>query len=682
MSAIPPDRDDGTPLQEGAPLPEIAGYALSRVIGDGGMSTVYLGEQQSLGREVAIKVMLPEALADEVSRRRFENEARTIARLEHPHIVGIFEVGRTKGGLPYYAMPYLARGHLGQREFAQDGHENGHARVRAILRALLSALDYAHARGVVHRDVKAENVLFDEAERPLLADFGIALRRGFGPRVTTAGMAVGSTAYMAPEQARGEEVDARADLYSVGVLAWEMLTGKLPYMAGDALSMAVMHAQDPIPRLPRHLRHWQRFLDKALAKSPAQRFRSAQQMREALDRVPQRSGQPLLRTGERVRRGIGRIRRWPRGAWIAVLLVAAAGLGVALRHGGGDGFFRVPGGNHGATAQPGMDAIGDITDPMLRPLPVSPAERWLGAAEQQLRERNLTAPKDGNAYDSLLAAWKADAAHPRLPAATAALIAAFADEAERRIRSGDIARARDYVDRATRLAAAAPRGDETALAQLHARVAKALAAEVDEAASRFDRAGAIRIADGASTLGLDTAAAAALASRARAIPQAGDTVPGSPGLQLVKAGDGMIAASRNEVSRADYARFAAATGRAAALCRERLSPLRIVKPISWREPGFQQSPGQPVVCVSWSDADAYARWMSQRTGHRYRLPSTAEARALPVRGGGRPVSEWLRECSAGCSERMTGGRSWRGAPAPRDAARGYDDVGFRLVREL
>ena len=235
MSAIPPDRDDGTPLQEGAPLPEIAGYALSRVIGDGGMSTVYLGEQQSLGREVAIKVMLPEALADEVSRRRFENEARTIARLEHPHIVGIFEVGRTRGGLPYYAMPYLARGHLGQREFTQDGHEHGHARVRSILRALLSALDYAHARGVVHRDVKAENVLFDEAERPLLADFGIALRRGFGPRVTTAGMAVGSTAYMAPEQARGEEVDARADLYSVGVLAWEMLTGKLPYMAGDAL---------------------------------------------------------------------------------------------------------------------------------------------------------------------------------------------------------------------------------------------------------------------------------------------------------------------------------------------------------------------------------------------------------------------------------------------------------------
>src|SRR3546814_18172861 len=124
-------------------------------------------------------------------------------------------------------------------------------------------------------------------------------------------------------------------------------------------------------------------------------------------------------------------------------------------------------------------------------------------------------------------------------------------------------------------------------------------------------------------------------------------------MRLVRVDGDMVAAARNEVNRAEYARFAAATGRAAALCRERLSPLRIVKPISWREPGFQQSPGQPVVCVSWSDADAYARWMSQRTGHRSRLPSTAEARALPVRGGGRPGSEWRRDGSTGRTERMT-----------------------------
>lgn len=251
-------------------MPQVAGHRLLRVIGHGGMSTVYLAEQVSLGRKVALKVMLPEALADEVSRSRFEHEARTIARLQHPHIVGIHEVGRTEDGLPFYSMPHLPRGHLAQRDLRGD-----QPRVAAILRDLLDALDYAHVRGVVHRDVKAENVLFDENERPLLADFGIALRRGGNPRLTSAGLAVGSTAYMPPEQARGLEVDRRADLYSLGVLGWEMLTGRLPYCASDALTMALKHVQDPIPRLPGVLRHWQPLFDAALAKRPEDRPASA-----------------------------------------------------------------------------------------------------------------------------------------------------------------------------------------------------------------------------------------------------------------------------------------------------------------------------------------------------------------------------------------------------------------------
>src|SRR5690606_11874197 len=148
---------------------------------------------------------------------------------EHPHVVTIHEVGRTRGGLPYYAMPYMPRGHLGQRSFRKQVAVGDERRVLEIIRALLSALEYAHGHGVVHRDVKAENVLFDDSARPLLADFGIALRRGYGPRVTATGMAVGSTAYMAPEQARGEDVDGRADLYSLAVLLWELLTGALPF---------------------------------------------------------------------------------------------------------------------------------------------------------------------------------------------------------------------------------------------------------------------------------------------------------------------------------------------------------------------------------------------------------------------------------------------------------------------
>ncbi len=261
-------------------MPDIPGYRVLRRIGKGGMSQVYLGVQESLDRQVAIKVMSPEALADEVSKQRFEQEARTIAKLEHPCIVGIHEVGRSHQGLMYYVLPYLAKGHLGQRDFTND-----EARTFEVLRALLSALEYAHARGIVHRDVKAENVLFDNADRPLLTDFGIALSKKDNTRITTAGLAVGSGGYMAPEQARGEAVDGRADLYSVGVLAYELVTGRLPYLANDPLALALMHAQDPIPRLSADKKHWQGFIDRAMAKMPENRFRNAQQMLGALNQL-------------------------------------------------------------------------------------------------------------------------------------------------------------------------------------------------------------------------------------------------------------------------------------------------------------------------------------------------------------------------------------------------------------
>lgn len=272
-------------------MPDIPGYRVMRRIGKGGMSFVYLAVQESLDRQVAIKITAPEILRDEVSKQRFEQEAHTIAKLEHPCIVGIYEVGRSPQGLMYYVMPYLSKGHLGQRDLRND-----ELRIVVILRSLLSALGYAHTRGIVHRDVKAENVLFDNADRPVLADFGIALPFRNAARITNVGFAVGSAAYMAPEQARGDNVDGRADLYAVGVLAYEMLTGRLPFQGNDALALAVMHAHDPVPPLPIERRHWQPFLSIALAKSRDQRFRNAEQMQSALDELERKlRGQPSAR---------------------------------------------------------------------------------------------------------------------------------------------------------------------------------------------------------------------------------------------------------------------------------------------------------------------------------------------------------------------------------------------------
>lgn len=298
-------------------FPTIPGYRISKRLGRGGMATVYLATQESLDRPVSIKVMEAAGLSDEVARQRFENEARTIARLSHPHIVAIHEVGRTGDGRMFYVMPYLSAGDLTQRDLRGDG-----ARVAGILAALLAALGYAHARGIVHRDVKRENVLFDADDRPQLADFGIAQVRREDVRLTTVGHAVGSSSYMSPEQARGDVVDGRTDLYAVGVLAYELLVGRLPFQATDALAMAVMHAQDPVPRLPAELGHWQAFIDRAMAKSRDARFANAQDMARALEAVGQRAGSITGQVLQAVRGG-GTTRR-------NVLLAAGAGLALVV----------------------------------------------------------------------------------------------------------------------------------------------------------------------------------------------------------------------------------------------------------------------------------------------------------------------------------------------------------------
>ncbi|MBJ6984830.1 bifunctional serine/threonine-protein kinase/formylglycine-generating enzyme family protein [Luteimonas sp. MC1750] len=680
------------PSSTAEPMPEIRGYRLTRVVGIGGMSTIYLGEQLSLGREVAIKVMLPEALSDEVSRRRFENEARTVARLDHPNIVGIHDVGRTRDGLPYYAMPYLPRGHLAQRDLRGDEQA-----VRGILRSLLSALQYAHARGIVHRDVKAENVLFDDGGRPLLADFGIALRRGYGSRVTTAGLAVGSTAYMPPEQARGEGVDARADLYSVGVLAWEMLVGSLPYNAADALSMAVMHVQDPIPRLPAGLRHWQPFIDRALAKSPARRFADAAQMLDALEHVPARAHGGL--------RGVldglgGRMRAVPPTGWAAVGVLAAGTIAAGMWLDGRDAshaFYRAsdgagqpalvaPGDASGSLLSPQAATPGSPDDAMLRAAPASDAERWLVSAERQLAAGRLTAPAGDNAYTSLLNAWQADAGHLRLGPAIDALIKALGATAERAFARGETDAARTAVMQASQLASRTSRADGDALRGAMAGVGKVVATQVERAAAKYDRAEALDAVEAGKRMGLDAAMLAKLDRRARTIPLPGERLGGNGvDMVLVQQGGMRLGTMRRLVSRNEFAAFADATGREPARCRERASLLRVVAPRNWRSPGFEQKGGDPVVCVSWDDARAYAQWLGQREGQVYRLATSSEWARLPSSGGARRLAEWNVDCSGKCELRVANGSSWRddsAAPAAREADRGFDDVGFRLVRDL
>ncbi|MBS0192784.1 MAG: protein kinase [Proteobacteria bacterium] len=394
-------------------LPDIPGYRVERKLGQGGMATVYMATQVALDRPVSIKVMEHEALADETSMQRFENEARTIAKLSHPNIVAIHEIGRTADGRLYYSMPYLPNGDLAAHDLGHD-----EMRIAEVVGTLLSALDYAHTRGVVHRDVKQENVLFDADNRPLLADFGIAMSRNDDVRITTAGFAVGSSGYMAPEQARGDAVDGRADLYSVGVLTYELLTGQLPFRSTDAFALALMHAQKEIPRLPPAKKHWQAFVDKAMAKEPAQRYANAKEMLSALERSAHRSGRQI---SQRILHPIDPNAPRSGGKKLAVLgllgAVAVAGVVQWRRTHPQESVAPAPT-TSAVMASPASPAVAPAASPAAAPIqspvahlsapatpPANGAADMIAKARGALAKGNLTPPTDGNALDATIAAW-------------------------------------------------------------------------------------------------------------------------------------------------------------------------------------------------------------------------------------------------------------------------------------
>ncbi len=262
-------------------LPEIPGYQLEREIGVGGMARVYLAIHLALDRRVAMKIMAPALVADPAFSKRFLREARTLAGLTHPNIVAVYDVGATDSLLHYFAMQHLENGDMSAR-IARGIPETEVAR---IITVIAKALGFAHQRGVIHRDVTPGNIMFDGANNPVLTDFGIARSEHGSTRITQTGVSIGTSSYMSPEQARGGEIDQRSDLYSLGALTFEALTGHPPYKGADGFAVAYAHVFEPIPRLPTYVSHWQPFIDKVLAKDPNERFDNADQFAMGLSDV-------------------------------------------------------------------------------------------------------------------------------------------------------------------------------------------------------------------------------------------------------------------------------------------------------------------------------------------------------------------------------------------------------------
>lgn len=262
---------------------EIPGYRLLRQLGRGGMATVYLAVQESVDREVALKIMSPALLADPNFGERFLREAKIAARLHHRHVVGIHDVGRA-GDYHYIAMEYLGGGPV----LAKDGSTRDPAFALRVTREIAGALAYAQEKGFVHRDVKPDNILLRDDGSAALTDFGIARALDSTLRMTKTGAVVGTPHYMSPEQARGKPVDGRSDLYALGVVLYEMLVGRVPYQADDSLAIGIMHITQPVPVLPDGIGGLQPLIGRLLAKQPEDRFQTGQEVAAAIVEIERR----------------------------------------------------------------------------------------------------------------------------------------------------------------------------------------------------------------------------------------------------------------------------------------------------------------------------------------------------------------------------------------------------------
>jgi serine/threonine-protein kinase len=250
----------------------IGRYEIRSELGRGGMATVYHAYDPRFRRDVAVKVLPREFLHDPTFRARFEREAQTIAALEHPAIVSVYDFGE-EDGLPYLVMRYMSGGSLLGR--LAHGPLTP-LELAPIFARIAGALDEAHARGTIHRDIKPGNILFDRRGEAYLSDFGIAKLAQATASLTGAGI-IGTPEYMSPEQARGEaKLDGRSDIYSLGVVLFQALTGRLPYEADTPIGVALRHVSDPVPDIrsirPELAQQWQTVTNRVMAKQASERY--------------------------------------------------------------------------------------------------------------------------------------------------------------------------------------------------------------------------------------------------------------------------------------------------------------------------------------------------------------------------------------------------------------------------
>jgi serine/threonine protein kinase len=261
-----------------ASVVNLPGYKIIDVLGKGGMAVVYLAIQESIGRQVALKILAPDH-TDETFTDRFLREARIISNLTHPNIITVYDAN-VHQGCHYMSMEYVPGNSLRESRDKLTRKQKVD-----VIKQVGKALDYAGKKGYVHRDIKPENILLHEDGRAILTDFGIARSQNATKGLTITGKVVGTPYYMSPEQTKGVKVDHRSDIYSLGIVLFQALAGHLPYDGPSFVAIGIKHLSDPIPELPKGLEIFQPIINICMSKDPAHRYQTANELVDALEKI-------------------------------------------------------------------------------------------------------------------------------------------------------------------------------------------------------------------------------------------------------------------------------------------------------------------------------------------------------------------------------------------------------------
>ncbi len=637
----------------------IPGYKIQRLIGEGGMAIVYLAVQESLQREVAIKIIDPSHVMDDETRQRFQQESHTIAQLDHPNIVTIHEVGQTEQGGLFFSMEYLPGGDLNTFKKTND-----ELKLIKVLRKIGDGLAIAHDKGFIHRDLKPENILFNSSGDPIITDWGISRVINRNDRLTRTGTSIGTSRYMCPEQARGEDVDFRADIYSMGTMIYELLSGQAPFTGDDNFAVAYAHIHMPVPMLTRRYAKWQTLIDTAMAKIPSGRFDNVQALDQHLEKL-QRRVENNDHTSS-LNYDIKIAHRWLTGHPIIATLVFMTIIAIPFslfqfqrsqfaihQNDTKTTAIQVNSINEEITTAPEEQdrstqtfiQAATITQQAVQTGEASSsmdnilAKKLIAEGDAFLKINALMSPPVDNAVNRYMSVWRARTNSAAAISGLTQVIEQYSTLADTAIQQKDNQLLIGYVTRSRAVARDANLSKLKPLDSLERKSFKYFIQQTNHAIRKINKKSAHRLLNIAKTINNSDKQISNKEAQIAALPDRGDIIKDTQGPDLVfispgntniqRGGrkvrlsiDSGFAIMQHEVTVDEYSLFAKATRRSSSRCGATVTTL--FKKYTWNKPPFKQTNDHPVVCLVWEDAVAYAKWMSMRTGHSYRLPTEAE----------------------------------------------------------